>query len=219
VVDTVAIQDINESGDPDATLNNQKDAVGSQFQILNQSGAYDAEYSSGGGYSSGYDDYSPGGEGYNKDGYVTITSGDFTQAMYKGNVVANAQAFVSKAIKAGEFEGSNLWTDLNTISSDTLNWIEATPGTYDSYLSNFMKTNSFICNLDLMFHVNKGTIGLRLDEVQHSKFNNVSIKWITNIAPVGSFVCDYDATEFSHPLSKLPGYQGSKSRGILVAGS
>jgi hypothetical protein len=139
--------------------------------------------------------------GYNHDGYVTITSGDFRKAMYKGNVVANAQAIVSKAAKAGAFDGSNLWTELDTISGETLDWIEAVPGSDESYLAHFLQTNCFLCNLDVMFHANKGTVGLRLDNVQHSKFTNISVKYVKNMGGTGSLVCNYESDEFSHPLS------------------
>jgi hypothetical protein len=98
--------------------------------------------------------------------YVTITDNNFYKAMYKGTVISNAQAFVAKAIKEGDFDANpHLSIKRNTISSKTLEWIEAMPGTEESYLHSLLDSTDFICNGDVMFHVNKGAIGLRIDNV------------------------------------------------------
>jgi hypothetical protein len=150
--------------------------------------------------------------------YLTITESRFSKATYKGNVVSNAQAIVAKAAKAGEFEKSPLSVKRSTISSDTLAWIEADSDAPESRLFNFMETNDFLCNGDIMFHVNKGVIGLRMDNVQHSKVNQLSIKRVKNTGDIGTSLCKYSTTEISHPGSHLPGYQGATTRGVLLAG-
>jgi hypothetical protein len=138
--------------------------------------------------------------------------------MYKGNAVANAQAIVAKAVLAGEFEKSSLSVERNTISQETLRWVEASPGTPESYLANFLATNDFLCNGDVMGDVNKGVIGLRMDNVQVAKIDSVSVKRVMNLGEVGTNICEYDSTEVSHPASRLPGYQGATTRGLLLAG-
>jgi len=151
--------------------------------------------------------------------YITISSSNFEEATYIGNCVANAQALVGKAVLDGAFEGKSLDVSRSGISEEILAWIEADPSAPEAKLSHLLADHSLICNTDTMVHVNKGVIGLKADGARGVKISNVKVDNVINYGEIGSDLCGYDATETSHPLSILPGYQGATTRGISLSGS
>uniref|UniRef100_A0A7S4MTE9 Uncharacterized protein n=1 Tax=Vannella robusta TaxID=1487602 RepID=A0A7S4MTE9_9EUKA len=169
------------------------DPVGSAFQIFNKK---------------------PG-----TDEYITISSSNFDEATYIGNPVANAQAFVGKAVLNGAFEGKPLDVSRSGITKEILAWIEADPEEPEAKLSHLLARNPPICNSDTMIHVNKGVIGLKLDGSRLAKISNLKVENVINYGKLGSDICGYDSTTISNPDSILPGYQGANSRGMSLAGS
>lgn len=143
---------------------------------------------------------------------LTISSFEDPEAIYVGNVLANAQALVAKAALAKEFP---FYFDVSRMSIDqgVLDWIEQ-----EQPLSSIIaEPSDYLCNGDTMFHVNKGVIGLKIDGAQGVRMRGVSVRDLENFGAVGSGLCgDY---EFSHPGATLPGYGGAKVRGISIAGS
>lgn len=144
---------------------------------------------------------------------LTLTSST-DQAKYKGNVVANAQAFVAKAILAGEFKGSKLDTSRSNIDAHLLRWIEK-----QQPLRALKKGYQFVCNCDSMLHVNKGVMAFRIDGAQNVLLRNTSINRIKNLGLAGSKLCGRYLKYKSHPKATLQGYGGSVVRGYSFAGS
>lgn len=146
---------------------------------------------------------------------ITVTDTRLANAYYRGNVVANAQALVAKAIAAGDFDNSHLDVSRSSLTPEALAWVEGVPGSQT--LADI--DASFICNGDSMFHVNKGAIGFKIDAADNVKLKHTSVHNVTNLGLPGATICDYDQTSFSHSLATLPGYGGAIVRGYSVAGS
>lgn len=92
-----------------------------------------------------------------------------------------------------------------------------------SKFSQVMKVGEirYLCNGDLMFHVMKGTFGIRIDSV-YNTFIRGNISNIRNRGKRGSDICGkYDgATDGGHPKQqKMIGFTGADSYGILVSAS
>ena len=162
------------------------------------------------------------------DELLTISSEDKSQAEYLGNAVSNAQALVAKAVLAGWFDPSlsgcraNLDVSRLSITQDTIDWIEATPGTEDAKLSKLeenLGAPALFCNADTMFHVNKGVIGFKMDGAAKLTMSKCTANKVINFGQPGATICDYDTTEKSMPLAFLSGYNGADSRGFSFAGS
>ncbi|MFK7914874.1 MAG: hypothetical protein AB8B93_13235, partial [Pseudomonadales bacterium] len=139
-------------------------------------------------------------------------------ARYRGNVVANAQALVAKAIHAGAFATSHLDISRSSITPAMVRWAEG-QGTIGSVTGNAPGATAYLCNGDSMFHVNKGTIGFKIDAASVALLYDTSVDGLSNTGDTGSTDCgDYSQT-LSHPAATLPGYGGSNARGYSVAGS
>lgn len=148
---------------------------------------------------------------------ITITSLDPTKAKYIGNVIANTQLFVTKAILEGEFCNSieEFSIKRSSISQDIIDWAES-----DNSLSSIsFKREDFRCNGDSMFHVNKGLIALKIDNTENSKIEYIDIHDIKNIGNDGNKICGNIETYFSHPKVTNFGYNGDDVYGITLAGS
>mmetsp|Transcript_8184 Transcript_8184/g.34380 ORF Transcript_8184/g.34380 Transcript_8184/m.34380 type:complete len:676 (+) Transcript_8184:38-2065(+) len=151
---------------------------------------------------------------------VTMTSFDDNVAEYKGSVIANAQALVGKAIKNGDFDNAPMDASMSIFPQELLDWIEATPGTEAAKLAPVVELYPWVCNGDAMFHVNKGYVGMKMDASEQTTIRNVHIRGMQNLNPVlGSDVCDYTSTTFSHPDATMPGFQANVVRGFSIAGS
>lgn len=94
--------------------------------------------------------------------------------LYQGNLIANTQLLISKAIHKGiRFEHP---VRFNTITACTVDWVEN--GTYlaDEYID-------FVFQGDAMHHVIKGVIALKLDGLYDSRLENIRIQNIENQSP------------------------------------
>lgn len=150
--------------------------------------------------------------------YVSISSDDVNTAEYIGNAALNAQMLVGKAILAGEFFGSSLSVSRSKVSQAMVDWAEA-GGTAspDRFLGNLAAGEGWQCNGDSMAHVQKGAIGFKIDGAVDVRISDSSVSGVSNVGHAGSDICgDY---EFSHPLARMPGYNGAHARGFTFAGS
>jgi len=156
---------------------------------------------------------------HHDDSFITI-SDDSNDAEYVGNVVANAQLVVSKAVMAGEFAGSSLDVSRNSITQDVIDWVETGgSGQQTAKISNLIDLTGYFCNGDSMFHVNKGAIGFKIDGTIGIKMTDCYANNISNIGISGSDVCGDYKDSYSHPFATLKGYGGSHTRGFTFAGS
>lgn len=149
---------------------------------------------------------------------LTLSSTDPSTAVYTGNVVANAQALVAKAVHEGEFQNSYLDVSRLTITEAIIQWIEAPAHTPQAKLQSlFPSAEDYFCNGDSMFHVNKGVIAFKIDGAKNVDMRNTSASHIENWGAVGSDLCgEYTR---SHPAATLEGYGGAVARGYSFAGS
>jgi hypothetical protein len=149
---------------------------------------------------------------------LTISSLDDSLAVYVGNLVANAQAFVAKAAQNGDFAGSFLDISRLNITSDIIDWIEAPPASPTAKLAHLAPTEAdYFCNGDSMFHVNKGVIAFKMDAAKNVEMKNTSASNVENLGEIGNEICgDYIK---SHPAATLEGYGGAIARGYSFSGS
>ena len=77
---------------------------------------------------------------------------------YKGNVITDAQLIVAKAIHNGVLQDSPLLqTNVSSISKDLIKWAENSDSVFKPH---------FRCNGDIMHHVVKGTIVVRVEDTR-----------------------------------------------------
>mmetsp|Transcript_4550 Transcript_4550/g.6822 ORF Transcript_4550/g.6822 Transcript_4550/m.6822 type:complete len:651 (+) Transcript_4550:419-2371(+) len=145
-----------------------------------------------------------------KSTFISISSSDFNEAKYVGNAVANAQAFVGKAILHGAFENSHLDVSRSTFSQEIINWIE---NEKSSSLLDFISKNSPFCDIDAMGHVENGVVGLRISAIEDVRVRNIVVKNVTNFGvsgikdTIGSVCC------------RMNRCQGLTSRGVALFGA
>lgn len=149
---------------------------------------------------------------------------------YKGTYLSNVQIELAKIKHSLEEQ------DISTSFLGTLNitpaiveWKED-PEIYfiktnDSKLKMMKNNNPYFidgeevvyeifCNGDSMFHVNKGTIGLRLEGANSAIINNLNISNISNIGNQGSTLKNGYVS--SHPASNnMVGYHGNNTYGMI----
>ena len=195
------IETLTLKGTPkeDGSIPPQNDPIGSVFQIFNQEPG------------------TPGTEYQRR--YLTISSGNWYNAQYIGTVISNAQAVVAKAVHHDLFANAHLDVSRNSINNDTISWIEADPDTDEAQVYNLLDlTDGIYCNVDVMFHIAKGNIGFKLDNVNGLHMSNSGIENLENRGPLGSLDCNYSEDEHM-PLTYYPGYNGADARGVSIAGS
>jgi len=108
----------------------------------------------------------------------------------------------------------------NTIRDGLLEWVEAAPGSNSSKLSTYTSAaGPYICNADVMFHVNKGVIGFKMDGAINVTMIACVAQRMKNTGLIGSTRCPYNTNQISHPLATTGGYEGCAVRGFSFAGS
>jgi hypothetical protein len=124
-------------------------------------------------------------------GAVFITQNATTinsSGIYLGNIIADAQAIVAKAIISGDISGpiseggpgtngQILSTKRSSISQTTIDWIEQNVG-YVPYTE-----RNILFNGDNMHHVNKGIVGFRLDGSDDTVLYQCLVAEIKNKTP------------------------------------
>jgi hypothetical protein len=94
---------------------------------------------------------------------------------YKGNVIADVQVMVAKAVHEGILEDTPLaQTVINTIPPSMVQWASSDSSTYSPM---------YRCNGDSMHHVNKGIVVIRVEDTLGFDIFKNSISGILNLSP------------------------------------
>lgn len=137
---------------------------------------------------------------------------DVLAANYKPNVLANAQLLVAK--NKDLFASSFLDVSRLSIGSDIVAWAES-----DAPLSELRSSldlqDGWIYSVDNMVHVQKGTIGFKMDGVTGLLMDDVSLENLTAVGGLG-FDGNY-AKGFDKDT--LTGYNGADAYGFTFSGS
>lgn len=137
---------------------------------------------------------------------------DVLEANYKPNVLANAQLLVAK--NKDIFAGSSLDVSRISIGSDIVAWAES-----DAPLSDLRSSldlqDGWIYNVDNMVHVQKGTIGFKMDGVTGLVMDDVSVENLTALGGLG-FNGNYTK---GFVKDTLTGYNGADAYGFTFSGS
>lgn len=150
---------------------------------------------------------------------------------YKPTLLSSAQIAVADYILSSEDLRRDPRLQVLTINQDIIDWTRSNKSLNDYLLKNgryAIKRDS-----DLMFHVNKGSVAVRLCNTENAVLKNVSIKNTVAIGDYGSFralpsepstvensdlILYKDSKDGGHPLQgKMIGYCGSDSRAISVS--
>mmetsp|Transcript_5475 Transcript_5475/g.8143 ORF Transcript_5475/g.8143 Transcript_5475/m.8143 type:complete len:733 (+) Transcript_5475:32-2230(+) len=130
---------------------------------------------------------------------------------YKGNVVADMQIMVAKAINEDVIEDSaQLQTVVNSIDETIIGWASSSNLTYQP---------KYRCNGDSMHHVNKGITVIRVDDTVGFRIEDNVITSVSNLSPSAFDNCfDYNrGTHFRAEDEQSNLQQGSNIRGVSVA--
>ena len=125
---------------------------------------------------------------------------------YIGNPLADAQIALAIHGDSDTLFGTSL-------SSELLNWARG--------LSTFPSACSdFVCNGDVMFHSNKGVVGLRMDGIEDAIIIDSSVSNLTNESPLVSAACGSYEGPHDGGLGAIDteGGMGTDLRGISVTG-
>ncbi len=123
---------------------------------------------------------------------------------YTGNVIANAKVLV------GKYKAMIQHLDVSrtSITPETIKWVE-------DYVP--MSGFKYLCNGDGMFHVDKGIIALKFDDIIGIWMKDCLVDTVINEGDIGSKLAgDYLK---SHPGQSLPGYNGASTRGMCLSSS
>ena len=139
---------------------------------------------------------------------------------YEGNVVSDAQIAL---FLYGDYAGDESYSFGSHLSSQFLKWAVRnyeSNGTYTA-AEPIADCIDFVCNGDIMFHTNKGVIGMRLDLIEDVKMKNIKIRNLTNLSPLASCAC----ANYSGPhdggnpgTRERQGSMGTDMRGISMFG-
>ena len=157
--------------------------------------------------------------------YQFMTSHKYVNGKYyyNGNSLSNLQIELVQLVKNNE----NLKSYLGNFNLDEglLIW-KTNKTSYFTHQENKLIGNEELLNYDYdilgncdsMFHVNKGTFGLKIDGLNESVIDNLSISNITSISKEGSILPgNYKS---SHPKQdQLVGYRGNFVFGITINAS
>jgi hypothetical protein len=130
---------------------------------------------------------------------------------YKGNVVADMQIMVAKAIIDGKIKNTpQLQTSVNSLDQTIISWASSSTYTYKP---------KYRCNGDTMHHVVKGMTVIRVEDAVGFQIEGNHLKKITNLSPAPFDHCfDYHKganIENAENADSLQ--QGMNIRGISVA--
>eukprot|EP00804_Cyclotella_cryptica_P026688 CCRYP_007918-RA/>CCRYP_007918-RA protein AED:0.35 eAED:0.35 QI:932/1/1/1/1/1/3/166/417 len=102
---------------------------------------------------------------------------------YKGNVITDAQLMVAKAIHNGVLHDSPLLqTNVSSISKDLIKWAEDPESVFKPH---------FRCNGDIMHHVVKGTIVVRVEDTRGFTIKGNVINSATVLSGPAAATADY----------------------------
>jgi hypothetical protein len=130
-----------------------------------------------------------------------------TDGTYKGNIVADMQIMVAKAIRDGVLENKpELQTENNSIGDEIIEWAESSQTVYNP---------DYRCHGDSMHHVSKGMVVIRVEDTVGFDISKNKISDVTNLS-VPPFSDCRDFHQGASPENAgVP--QGANIRGISVA--
>lgn len=139
---------------------------------------------------------------------------------YNGNALSNAQLLVTKYKADGALRAAGLDARRATADAAFLQWVEAWLSGVDAPAP--FQSNYYM-NADVMFHVQKGVIALKLDATLGVGVENVVIDNVRNVGGIGG---DLEG-DYTHPSAVnaaganvvLEGYQGADARGATFTSS
>ena len=133
-------------------------------------------------------------------------------ANYKPNVLANAQLLVAKNKEL--FANSFLDVSRLSIGSDIVAWAESDSALYE-LRSSLDLEDGWIYNVDNMLHVQKGTIGFKMDGITGAIMNDTSVE---NLVAVGGLGFDGNYTR-GFVKDTLTGYNGADAYAYTFSAS
>mmetsp|Transcript_50019 Transcript_50019/g.79678 ORF Transcript_50019/g.79678 Transcript_50019/m.79678 type:complete len:664 (+) Transcript_50019:54-2045(+) len=143
-----------------------------------------------------------------------VMHGDIANIKYLGNPLADAQIAL---YLYGEYPGDGTnYAFRSFVDAHFLQWALNENG-YAA--APFPTCVQFVCNGDVMFHTNKGIVGVRLDGIEDAKMEKVSVKHLTNKSPLSLCTCgDYTGSEDGgHPGTRAgEGAMKGDVRGISL---
>lgn len=105
---------------------------------------------------------------------VQTQNGDLTineKGVYIGNIISDAQLIIAKAIHEGiTFKRS---VSKNKIDKDMLNWVESGSSIQDTNML-------YVFQGDIMHHVLKGIIGIKIDSIKHAHLEQIELQHFHN---------------------------------------
>merc|ERR1719319_98484 len=133
---------------------------------------------------------------------------DVSTAKYLGSAYSDVQLAMSK------FETSWFVLDHTCVDAGVEAWaMDGVP---------FAEIGGYYggCNTDIQLHINKGVIGLRIDNVRGFEVQNVSISALANDGALGSSHCGAYQQGNAHqdPLI-TKGYTGAEAYGVTLTSS
>jgi len=138
---------------------------------------------------------------------------------YHGNSLANAQLLVIKYKSEASLTAARLDARRATADASCLAWVEASlsgagPAPFDA---------KYFMNCDVMFHIQKGVIALKLDATLGVGVENVVVEDVRNLGDIGGDLeGDYTNPSAANAASAtlpLEGYQGADARGLSLTSS
>jgi hypothetical protein len=129
---------------------------------------------------------------------------------YRGNVVADMQIMVAKAILDGKIQSTpQLQTAVNSIDETIIQWASRSDGRYEP---------QYRCNGDSMHHVGKGMTIIRVEDALGFKIEDNVLRRIENLSPPVFTNCyDYHkGTNIENADDESSLQQGTNIRGISV---
>eukprot|EP01083_Nonionella_stella_P067950 180063_1 len=149
-----------------------------------------------------------------RDGQVIDLGDDITQLGYVGNPLSDAQ------IALGLFgEAYGVGYGIQGQNDVFLKWA------LDEYegesFSTLPSCTSFTCNGDIMFHTAKGIMGVRIDNIDDVRIENIMIKKLLNKSPLASYACgNYSGPHDggSPDTREKEGGMGTDVKGIQIIG-
>lgn len=112
--------------------------------------------------------------------------------------------------------GQPLPTGTLAVDPQFVEWSKGNPLTLQDLIDEPETDFHFVCNVDTMFHLDKGTFGVRVDGTKCLQVHNVSIENVTNYGYMGNDVlCGNYAV--SPSFQTRPGYRGALTNGINLS--
>lgn len=126
---------------------------------------------------------------------------------YVGHVLSDLQLFIAEHAVTADHKGRV------SITPEVVAWSKNATD-----IADVMTTNGYeyICNGDRMHHVNKGTLGLKLDGLNRLTLDNVTVYNIHNHSPLGSELCGpYETSHSGQGIKE--GSSSGNARGVSLA--